>query len=116
DLGAAQPSDAERFTKAVRFRGTRIDFITPLLELDKPTIAAVNGIAVGAGLGIALACDIRLSGESGAFLANFVDHGMAPVDGVPYLLPRAVGPARALEILYLGEKIGAAQALAWGMV
>jgi enoyl-CoA hydratase len=117
DLGkAADANDPDKFAKPVRFMGTRLDFITPLLTLSKPTLAAVNGIAVGAGLGIALACDIRLSGESGAFLANFCDLGLAATDGIPYLLPRLVGVSRAFELLYLGERVDARGALAMGLV
>jgi enoyl-CoA hydratase/carnithine racemase len=96
--------------------GTRLDFISPLINIGKPTIAAVNGIAVGAGLGIALACDIRLASASAAFLANFCDLGLSATDGVPYLLPRIVGASRAFELLYLGERIAAERALAMGLV
>jgi enoyl-CoA hydratase/carnithine racemase len=110
------PDGPDPFAVPVRFRGTELDFITPLLELHKPTIAAVNGIAVGAGLGIALSCDIRVSGESGAFLANFRDLGIAATDGVPYLLPRTIGVARALEMLYAGDPVNATDALAMGLV
>jgi 2-(1,2-epoxy-1,2-dihydrophenyl)acetyl-CoA isomerase len=115
DLKAMQACDGQLFGSPVRFAGTPLDFIGPLLELSKPTIAAVNGIAVGAGLGIALACDIRLVGRSGAFMANFRDHAIAATDGVPYLLPRLVGVARALELLYSGERVDSDRALAIGL-
>jgi enoyl-CoA hydratase/carnithine racemase len=115
DLKAMQARDGELFGSTVRFAGTALDFIGPLLEMPKPTIAAVNGSAVGAGLGIALACDIRLCGRSGAFLANFRDHAIAATDGVAYLLPRLVGVARALELLYSGERVDAERALAIGL-
>jgi 2-(1,2-epoxy-1,2-dihydrophenyl)acetyl-CoA isomerase len=115
DLKAMQARDGKLFGQTVRFAGTPLDFIGPLLEMPKPTIAAVNGIAVGAGLGIALACDIRLCGRSGAFLANFRDHAIAATDGVTYLLPRLVGVARTLELLYSGERVDAERALAIGL-
>jgi enoyl-CoA hydratase/carnithine racemase len=99
DLKAMQARDGELFGSTVRFAGTALDFIGPLLDMPKPTIAAVNGIAVGAGLGIALACDIRLCGRSGAFLANFRDHAIA----------------RTLELLYSGERVDAERALAIGL-
>ncbi len=98
------------------FMGTELDFITPLLEIGKPTIAAVNGIAVGAGFGIALACDIRLCGERGGFWANFQKLGMPATDGLPYLLPRAIGVSRSLELLYTADRIDAGEALRLGLV
>lgn len=116
DLSEQPKTPATAFSRPSRFRDTRLDFITPLIELSKPTIAAVNGIAVGAGLGIALACDIRVAGENGAFLANFCDLGLPAVDGVSWLLPRLIGASRALEILYTGDRIDARQAEALGLV
>jgi enoyl-CoA hydratase/carnithine racemase len=116
DMSKQPAADVAAFTRAIRFKDTQQDFITPLVDLPQPTIAAVNGIAVGAGLGIALACDIRICGQSGAFLANFCDLGLPAVDGVSWLLPRLVGVSRALEMLYTAEKIGARQAEATGLV
>jgi enoyl-CoA hydratase/carnithine racemase len=115
DLKAMQARDGQMFASPVRFAGTPLDFIGPLFEMPKPTIAAVNGIAVGAGLGIALACDIRLCGRSGAFLANFKDHAIAATDGVPYLMPRLIGVARTLELLYSGDRVDVDRALAIGL-
>lgn len=115
DLTADVARDPAR-PRAVRFRDTRLDFVTPLVTCPKPTIAAVNGIAVGAGLGIALACDLRLCGESGVLLPNFTALGLSATDGVPWLLSRLVGAGRAFEILYADERIDAAAALALGLV
>lgn len=115
DLKTPRRGGRHAFADIVCFAGTRLDFIGPLLALNKPTIAAVNGIAVGAGFGIALACDIRLMGESGAYLANFREHGIAATDGVPYLLPRLVGVGNALEILYGSDRIESGQALRQGL-
>jgi enoyl-CoA hydratase/carnithine racemase len=116
DVKADAGSGDGGFATPTRFKDTPLDFITPLLNLPKPSIAAVNGIAVGAGLGIALACDIRICGESGSFLANFCDLGLSAVDGVPWLLTRLAGVPRALEMLYLGEKVDARRAEAAGIV
>ena len=117
DLGRSRKiPEPDAMARPVRFKDSRLDFITPVLELRKPTIAAVNGVAVGAGLGVALACDMRFCGASGAFLANFNVLGLAATDGVPYLLPRLVGTARAYEMLYLGETVGADDALRLGLV
>jgi 2-(1,2-epoxy-1,2-dihydrophenyl)acetyl-CoA isomerase len=112
DLGTrSTPAATNDAGVPVRVIGSRLDFMTPLVRLNKPTIAAVNGIAVGAGLGIALASDIRLCAESGEFLANFADLGLAPTDAVAYLLPRLIGLSAALEMLYTRRRVTAAEAL-----
>jgi enoyl-CoA hydratase/carnithine racemase len=116
DVSQQSPATSAAFARPARFKDTRLDFITPLLNLPKPTIAAVNGVAVGAGLGIALACDIRIAGANGSFLANFCDLGIPAVDGVPWLLSRLVGVSRALEMLYTGDRIDAHRAEATGLV
>lgn len=116
DITERPPAANDKSTRPVRFKDTDLDFITPLVECPKPTIAAINGIAVGGGLGIALACDLRICGESGAFLANFGDLGIPAVDGVPWLLPRLVGIPRALEMLYTCDRIDARRAEAAGLV
>jgi len=91
-------------------------FILELAAVDKLTIAQVNGIAAGAGFALAMACDFRISGESGLFLSAFVRIALVPDCGLSYFLPRAVGSARALEIMALGETIPAKRAQEWGMV
>lgn len=116
DVRGQKTQAASSFAQPNRFKDTRLDFITPLVDCPKPTIAAINGIAVGAGMGIALACDIRICGESGAFLPNFVDLGLPAIDGVPWLLSRLVGVSRALEMLYTADRIDARQAAAAGIV
>lgn len=87
-----------------------------LHELEIPTIAAVNGPAVGAGLDLALACDLRLAGEAAVFAASFVRLGIAPGDGGAWFLPRILGPARAARMLFTGEALDAAMARDWGLV
>ena len=87
-----------------------------ITELNVPIIAAINGHAVGAGLCVALACDIRIA-KSGAKLGlNFVRLGLHPGMGVTYFLPRVVGPARAAELLYTGSIISADAAKKIGLV
>src|SRR3990172_733013 len=88
-----------------------------ICELRKPVIAALNGVTAGAGAAIALASDFRIAAEGIklAFLFNRV--GLTGADmGVAYLLPRILGTARAMELLFLGEPIRAEQALAIGLV
>lgn len=83
----------------------------------QPVVAAVNGIAAGAGAVIALACDFRIGHDQSTFAFLFTKVGLAGADmGAAYLLPRVVGLARATEILFLGEKIAAADALSIGLI
>lgn len=91
--------------------------LIPLLaEAPKPVIAAINGVAAGAGLSVALACDIRIAGEDAPFSLAFVKIGLIPDSGACYFLPRAVGMARALELAITGDRIDAATALQMGLV
>jgi enoyl-CoA hydratase/carnithine racemase len=85
-------------------------------RFEKPLIAAVNGAAVGGGMDLALACDIRLAGESARFAETYAKIGLAPGGGGAYFLPRIVGTARALELLWTAEFIGAEEALGIGLV
>ncbi len=85
-------------------------------RLDVPVIAAVNGPAVGAGLDLACMCDMRIAGESARFAESFVKVGLIAGDGGAWLLPRAVGFAKACEMAFTGEPIDASEALAAGLV
>ena len=90
--------------------------ITGLREMPKPVIAAVNGAAAGIGLSLALACDLVLAAESAYFLLAFVNIGLVPDGGSSLLVPSRVGFARAAEMALLGERVGAARALDWGLI
>ncbi len=87
-----------------------------LYNLEVPTIAAVNGPAVGAGCDLACMCDIRIASERATFAESFVKVGLIPGDGGAWLLPRAVGMSKAAEMAFTGEAISAAEALASGLV
>jgi enoyl-CoA hydratase/carnithine racemase len=87
-----------------------------LYNLDVPVIAAVNGPAVGAGLDLACMCDIRIASEKATFAESFVRVGIVPGDGGAWLLPRAVGRAKAAEMAFTGEAISAQEALECGLV
>lgn len=82
----------------------------------KPTIAAVNGVAVGAGFSLALACDIRIASEAARFSAIFVKRAIVADTGCTWFLPRIVGMERALELMYTGRMVGAEEALRIGLV
>ncbi|WP_328602341.1 enoyl-CoA hydratase/isomerase family protein [Nocardia terrae] len=85
-------------------------------ELSKPAIAAVRGVAVGAGMDMSLMCDIRIAGRSARFSEGYIRVGLVPGDGGCYYLPRIVGVANALRLLWTGDFVGADEALRIGLV
>lgn len=87
-----------------------------LLLMQKPVIAAVNGVAAGAGMGLALACDLRLASENASFTTAFVRIGLVPDSALSLLLPRMIGYGRAMEAILLSEKIDAKRAYELGIV
>ena len=87
-----------------------------MYELEVPIIAEVNGHAIGAGCDLACMCDIRIAARSARFAESFVKLGIIPGDGGAWLLPRAIGAARAAEMAFTGDRVDAATALDWGMV
>ncbi len=87
-----------------------------LYEVDVPTIAAVNGPAIGAGLDLACMCDIRLASERATFASSFVKLGIVPGDGGAWLLARTIGQPKAMEMMLTGDTFDAARALALGLV
>ncbi|MEU4831478.1 enoyl-CoA hydratase-related protein [Streptosporangium sp. NPDC023615] len=90
--------------------------VRAITEMDKPVVAAVNGVAAGAGASLAFACDLRIASEKARFAMAFSGIGLAPDSGASWTLQRLVGPARAAEMLLLGEPLGAARALELGVV
>lgn len=92
----------------------------PIVELittmPKPVVAAVNGVAAGAGASLAFACDLRVASEKARFALAFAGIGLAPDSGASWTLQRLVGPGRAAELLLLGEPLDAARALELGVV
>jgi enoyl-CoA hydratase/carnithine racemase len=90
--------------------------VTSLLDMRKPTIAVVNGAASGGGMGLALACDIRIGGRSTFFSCPFTSMGLVPDFGASYLLTRAVGTSHAMAIALSGRRVGADESLTLGLL
>jgi 2-(1,2-epoxy-1,2-dihydrophenyl)acetyl-CoA isomerase len=90
--------------------------ITAIRELPKPVVAAVNGVAAGAGVSIALACDLVYASDEARFIQAFVRIGLIPDSGSTRTLVRALGRHRAAELIFLGEPMAAAEAAAAGLV
>lgn len=103
DLGAT----IERFYRPL---------VLGLRGLEVPVLAAVNGVAAGAGANIALACDLVYGARSASFIQAFSKIGLVPDSGGTWFLPRLIGPARALGLALTGEKLPAEKAEAWGMI
>ncbi|ARQ00655.1 2-(1,2-epoxy-1,2-dihydrophenyl)acetyl-CoA isomerase PaaG [Pseudorhodoplanes sinuspersici] len=100
--------------------GTLEEFYNPLIrklrDLPFPVVAAVNGVAAGAGANIALACDIVVAAQSATFLQAFSKIGLVPDSGGTWFLPRLVGPARARGLALLAEPLPAQKAKDWGLI
>ena len=102
------------------FRGhlqrTYNPLIVQIRRLEKPVLAAINGSVAGAGLGIALACDLRIAADNARLIVGFLGIGLAPDSAVSLFLPLLAGLGRAAEHAFTNQPISAEQALAWGLV
>lgn len=90
--------------------------ITKITSMEKPVVASLHGPVYGAGVGLALACDLRIAAESAKFSVAFVKIGLMPDAGVSFFLPRVVGLGRAMEMSMLGDAVDAGEALRAGLV
>ena len=90
--------------------------IPVMVEIPKPVVCAVNGVAAGAGVSLAVACDVRIASEAARFTQAFVKIGLVPDSGGTWLLPRAIGLAKALELSISGDMVDADEALRIGLV
>lgn len=99
---------------------TVTEFFTPMIEsvtgMSKPVIASLNGVAAGAGAGLALACDLRIAARSAVLRTSFAQVGLSADSGLSYTLPRLIGWGRAKWVTMMDEPIDAETALAWGAV
>jgi 2-(1,2-epoxy-1,2-dihydrophenyl)acetyl-CoA isomerase len=111
--GASDPATVD-FDKIIS------EHYNPVIErfrrIEKPVIAAVNGVAAGAGANIALACDIVLATASASFIQAFIKIGLIPDSGGTFFLPRLVGMQRAMALMMSGDKVTADEAVAMGMI
>ena len=90
--------------------------IRQIRQMEKIVVAAVNGVAAGAGCNLALACDLRVASEDAKFIQSFVRVGLAPDSGGSFILPRLVGVSKAMELLLLGDTVDAKEAQRIGLV
>ena len=114
DLAERESPDAAPLDVEVRDRYNPI--IRAIRSMGQPVIAAVNGVAAGAGASLAFACDLRIAAEEARFVLAFGRIGLVPDSGATWFLPRLVGPAKAAELALVGDPLDAAEALRLGLV
>lgn len=114
DLVEVKDLDDEALYNIVKTYYNKI--VLQIRNLPKPVIAAVNGVAAGAGANIALACDVVVASEKASFIQAFSKIGLIPDSGGTFMLPRLIGMQRASALMMLGEKVSAAEAEALGMI
>ncbi len=116
DLREGPPPGEPRASYRRLLRETYNPIVLGLRRLDRPVIAAVNGIAAGAGASLAMACDLRIAAASASFVLAFGRVGLVPDSGATWFLPRLVGFARAAELAFVGDPLGAEEAERIGLV
>jgi 2-(1,2-epoxy-1,2-dihydrophenyl)acetyl-CoA isomerase len=114
DLAEREHPDAAPLDVELRERFNPI--IRAIRSMGQPVIAAVNGVAAGAGASIAFACDLRIAAEDARFVLAFGRIGLVPDSGATWFLPRILGSAKAAELVLLGDPVDAAEALRLGLV
>lgn len=116
----AEVLEAEKSGSKPDFQAVVDEHYTPLVlairQMNKPVVAAVNGVAAGAGANLALACDLVIATASARFIQAFSKIGLVPDTGGTYLLPRLVGTQRAMGLMLLGEPVQAPEAVNMGMI
>jgi 2-(1,2-epoxy-1,2-dihydrophenyl)acetyl-CoA isomerase len=113
DLAEAQGSETGPGERLQRFYHPNI---LAIRSLEKPVTAAVNGVAAGAGLALALACDLRVASEKASFVPAFIAIGLIPDSGTSWFTTRLLGEAKAFEWLTSNRRLSAAEALEWGLI
>jgi len=116
DVSEMLAARGEAISYRAHLQATYNPLILQIRQIEKPVVAAVNGPAAGAGLGIALACDVRIASDTTRFTVGFTGIGLTLDSGVSLLLPALIGLGRATEFAFTNEAISAEQALEWGLV
>jgi 2-(1,2-epoxy-1,2-dihydrophenyl)acetyl-CoA isomerase len=116
DLASVPLDPAASFDLAETVRVQYNPIIRAIRGMEKPVVCAVNGVAAGAGASLAFACDLVLASTEASFIQSFCRIGLIPDSGGTYFLPRLAGTARAAGLALLGDKLGAEQACAWGLI
>jgi 2-(1,2-epoxy-1,2-dihydrophenyl)acetyl-CoA isomerase len=114
DLKSRSASGESDFGSTLRQRYNPL--VARMRNIEKPVLGSINGVAAGAGCSIALACDLRIASEKARFIEVFVRVGLVPDSGSSFFLPRLVGLGKALEMAFLGDEMGAEEALRTGLV
>jgi 2-(1,2-epoxy-1,2-dihydrophenyl)acetyl-CoA isomerase len=114
DLKARTAEGNSDFGSTLRDRYNPI--VLKMRNIEKPVLGSINGVAAGAGCSLALACDMRIASEKARFIEVFVRVGLVPDSGSSFFLPRLVGLGKALEMAFLGDEVGAEDALRLGLV
>jgi 2-(1,2-epoxy-1,2-dihydrophenyl)acetyl-CoA isomerase len=116
ERGGATAADVPLEEQIAVRQGQQRAIVGRLYRFPKPTVAALPGAAAGAGIGFALACDLRVGGPTSAFVAAFGAVGLSGDYGAVWLLERIAGPSRARRMLFLNERVDAETALSWGLL
>ncbi len=114
DLKSRSANGESDFGSTLRQRYNPL--VSKMRNIEKPVLGSINGVAAGAGCSIALACDLRIASDKGRFMEVFVRVGLVPDSGSSFFLPRLVGLGKALEMAFLGDEMGADEALRTGLV
>lgn len=119
-FSAGQDVNEIQAARGQSIRGHLLQTYNPLIlqirQLEKPVLAAIQGTAAGAALGVALACDLRIAAAHASFVVGFLGIGLVPDSAVSLFLPALIGLGRATEYAFSNEPITAEQALTWGMI
>ena len=118
DLTGARPNEehAGRSERLDEYNWVGRQALMVYRDLNKPTIAAVNGVAAGAGMGLALACDMRVGCENTRFKTVFIERSLSPDSGLSYFLPRIVGSSRAFDLVFTSRTVDAEESYRLGLL
>src|SRR3954469_7025336 len=115
-MAAGGPPEPRTQNEKIDEHGWVGAWATMWAEFDKPTIGAINGVAAGAGLSTALACDVRVGSEHARFKSVFIERSLSPDSGLSFFLPRVVGYAAAADMIFTSRAVGAEEAKALGVL